>query len=591
MAALLSSRHRPAAGDQCYCEAMRWVFPEADRAAVDTLRKELGIPSLAARVLALRGYADPASAAAFLLPALGQLLDPFLMRDVRAAVERLKQAIRRKEKVLIYGDYDVDGTMAAVVLLTALRSLGATVEAHIPDRHADGYGMRARVMERAAQEGFRVVISVDNGIREHEALSRAQELGIDCIVTDHHLPGPAIPPAIAILNPHQPHCSYPDKNLSGVGVAFKLAQALLGTSLSDKALRSYLKLVAIGSIADVVPLRGENRTMAHFGLAGLSESAGLRAPRSPGQTGLRALLAVAGLDGKPVSAGDVAFRIAPRLNAAGRMLNARDVIDLFTQCDPTQTQEIAGRLEMLNRRRQSLEEAILAEIAARAERATPIDNRYSLVFCEKAWHRGVIGIVAQRLVDLYHRPTLVIAVEDGVGYGSGRSIAGFHLFNALSQAKELFTRFGGHASAAGFTLPALNVPQLEEALERHARSTLTAADLEPSLRIDAVISLREITWELFRHLREFEPFGFGNPAPVFAAKVEFCRPSRVFKEKHLKTTVREAGRSFEVVGWGMAKRAPQLAGQGEIAFTLAENNYRGETSLELVLKDVRPMQR
>lgn len=570
---------------------MRWLFPEADRDTVNTLSKELGIPSLVARLLVLRGYADPASAAGFLRPALGHLHNPFLMRDVDIAVARLKQAIARKEKVLIYGDYDVDGTMATVVLLTALRSLGAAAEAYIPDRQADGYGMRAAVMERVTQEGFRVVISVDNGIREHEALSRAQELGIDCIVTDHHLPGPTLPPARAILNPHHPACAYPDKNLSGVGVAFKLAQALLGASLSEKALRSYLKLVAIGSIADVVPLRGENRSMAYFGLAALSESAVLRVQDSPGRMGLHALLAVAGLEGKTISAGDVAFRIAPRLNAAGRMMTARDVVDLFTQCDLTQAQTIAGRLEMLNRTRQRLEEAILAEIAGGEDDVAPRQERFSLVFSGKGWHRGVIGIVAQRMVDLHHRPALVIAIEDGVGYGSGRSISGFHLLNALSQSKELFTRFGGHASAAGFTIPASNIPVLEEALERHARSALTASDLEPALRVDAAINLDEVTWQLFRHLKQLEPFGCGNPTPVFATKVEFRSPPRVFKEKHLKVTVRQAGRSYDALGWGMAHKAPSMAGQGEIAFTLAESNYQGEENLELILKDVRPLQR
>ncbi len=590
VAASSNAGRRGQGASSAIVDVMRWFFPEADRDAVNTLAKELGIPPLVARVLVLRGCADPISAAGFLRPALAQLHDPLLMRDMPVAVARLQEAIARKEKILIYGDYDVDGMMATVVLLTALRSLGATVEAYIPDRQAEGYGMRAAVMERAAQENFRVVISVDNGIREHEALRRGQELGIDCMVTDHHLPGAALPPARVILNPHQPRCAYPDKNLSGVGVAFKLAQALLGTGLSERALQSYLKLVAIGSIADVVPLRGENRAMAHFGLAALSEPAGARAQDAPGRAGLAALLAVAGLEGKPVSAGDVAFRIAPRLNAAGRMASARDVIDLFTRCDLTQAQAIAGRLEMLNRARQRLEEAILEEVAGGPE-TTSFQDRYSLVFSGEGWHRGVIGIVAQRVVDLHHRPTLVIALEDGIGYGSGRSISGFHLLNALTQSKELFTRFGGHASAAGFTIPASNVRPLTEALERHARSSLVASDLEPTLRVDAAVRLDQVTWQLFRHLKQLEPFGFGNPTPVFATRVEFRSPPRVFKEKHLRITVRHAGRFYDAVGWGMAQKAPSMAGQGEIAFTLAESNFQGEPNLELVLKDIRPVQR
>ena len=449
---------------------MRWLVPTVNSAAVDRLCQELNIPSVVARLLVLRGIEDPESAHRFLHPNLNQLHNPFLMAGMDAAVERLRRAIARQEKVLIYGDYDVDGTMAVVVLFTALRTLGATVETFIPHRMTDGYGMRAAVIERAAADQYRVVLSVDTGIREHEVIGRARELGVDCIVTDHHLPDNHLPPACAILNPRRADCRYPEKNLSGVGVAFKLVQALLGPRLSDRHVQSYLKVVALGTIADVVPLLGENRVIAHFGLAGL---------RDPVHQGLGALLEVAGLRGRPVTAGDVGFRLAPRLNAAGRMESARDVIDLFTVLDAGKTREIAERLDSLNSERQQVEEQILGQVAELMEQEPERRGRYSLVFSGEGWHRGVIGIVAQRVIERYHRPALVIGVENGVGQGSGRSIRGFHLLDALARSGDLFTRYGGHAQAAGFTLPSDRIPDLETAFEACARSALSPEDLEP----------------------------------------------------------------------------------------------------------------
>jgi len=332
---------------------MRWEICGVDGDAVAHLCRELEIPNIIARLLVLRGVTDAESAQRFLNPTLNQLHDPFLLADMKPAVARLRRALEQGEKILIYGDYDVDGTMAVVILLTALRGLGGQVEAFIPRRLGDGYGMRAAVIEQAAAKGFRVVISVDTGIREHEALARARDLGLDCIVTDHHLPDGHLPPACAILNPHRAECGYPEKLLAGVGVAFKLVQALLGERLSGRLLQSYLKIVAIGTIADVVPLVGENRVIAHFGLEAL---------RQPSQAGLQALIEISGLEGRKISAGDVGFRIAPRLNAAGRMEDAKDVIDLLTCSDLQKTREIAGRLERLNRDRQRVEDGILHEI-------------------------------------------------------------------------------------------------------------------------------------------------------------------------------------------------------------------------------------
>jgi single-stranded-DNA-specific exonuclease len=559
---------------------MRWVESQVDAEAVRRLAREVEVSPLVARLLVQRGLTDPAAAQAFLHPSLGQLHAPELMAGMREAVARLRLALAQREKILIYGDYDVDGTMAVVVLLTALRMLGGEVEAYVPHRLTDGYGMRVPVVEEAAANGFRVVISVDTGIREHVVLERARDLGVDCIVTDHHLPDGHLPPACSILNPLRSDCAYPEKSLAGVGVAFKLAQAMLGERLTERLLQSYLKVVAIGTIADVVPLLGENRVIARFGLKAL---------RQPAQSGLTALIELAGLAGKEISAGDVGFRLAPRLNAAGRMENARDVIDLFTQFDATRTREIAERLERLNRERQRVEEEILRAIMAQLEQRTGLAEQYTLVLAGEGWHRGVIGIVAQRVAERYHRPALVIGIEDGVGVGSGRSIKGFHLLDALTTVGDLFQRFGGHAQAAGFALAVEHIPELTRRFEEHARNVLTASDLEPVLRVDAPIDLAEVDWPLYEEIIQLEPFGMGNPTPVFGAcGVRLLATPRILQEKHLKLRVGTGARTFDALGWGWAARTPTLAPgqQVDLAFTLEQNNYQDVASLQLVIKDL-----
>lgn len=576
---------------------MRWIFPKTqpDPEAAVRLSRELKLEPLVAKLLTIRGFADPAAAERFLHPKLDQLHDPRLLASMDAAVARLREAIARQEKILVYGDYDVDGTMAVVVLLTALRSLGACVDTHIPHRLTDGYGMRVEVIERAATEGVRVVVSVDTGVRAHEAITRARELGLDCIVTDHHLPEEHLPPAYAILNPHRSDCPYPNKNLCGVGVAFKLAQALLGISgvgaaagaagaagRSTRLLESYLKIVALGTIADVVPLIGENRVIACFGLEGLRRAV---AP------GLRALIKVCGLGcGEVVTAGHVGFQLAPRLNAAGRMESARDVIDLFTATDATLADEIAARLDRLNQERQQVEESITKCVIERLEAQPDYAQRHSVVCAGDGWHRGVIGIVAQRLAERYYRPALVIGVENGEGVGSGRSISGFHLLRALESAADLFTRFGGHAQAAGFTLDSERIPQLEERFEAYARTALKPEELEPAVRVDTEINLTDLDGPVYEQLQALGPHGMGNPAPVFCSRgLRVCAPPRVLKEKHLKVRVSQGSRAFDALAWNWAARVSEFP-QGQLvdaAFTLGESSFQGITTVNLELKDMR----
>jgi single-stranded-DNA-specific exonuclease len=594
---------------------MRWVVKSADPASVETLAADLRsdavlglsdshLAATLARLLVMRGISDAEAAARYLTPSLAHLHSPYLMTGMRAAIDRLEAAIDRREGILIYGDYDVDGTTAIVILKTAIELCGGAADFHVPHRIREGYGMQDDVIERAAAAGIRLIISVDTGIRAFAAAETAQRLGVDLIVTDHHLPGQdGMPPALAVLNPNQPGCEYPCKALCGAGVAFKLAQALmekrLATNEQSRLLMSFMKIVAIATIADAVPLTDENRVFAKLGLEGL---------RSPVNPGLRALLEVAQVAaGCPLTSGEVAFRIAPRLNAAGRMDVARDVIELFSVKDPVRSREIANRLDQLNGERQEEERRILDAIQSRFEEDLTLRDSFCMVIDGDGWHRGVIGITATRVVERYGRPALVISRDGDDAHGSGRSIPAFHLLGALESCAGLFTRYGGHAHAVGFALPTSRVPQLRAHLEDYARARLTLADFEPVLNIDAELPLDQVSPELFQVLRRLEPFGMGNPEPVFAARaVRLIAPTRVMKDKHVKMKLsppaanRETGNensnwrrsvTFNALGWHMAERVQQarlLPGDTlDIAFSLDHNDHPEFGGLELSLRDFR----
>src|SRR6202795_2462127 len=438
---------------------MRWISnslnsPKARvlEAALHDSRLKISSSALPvlADLLVGRGIDEPEAAVRFLSPQLCDLHDPLRMSGMKAALDRLEAAIECKEKVLIYGDYDVDGTTAIVILKTAIELCGGAADFHVPHRIREGYGMRDEVIERAASEGVRLIISVDTGIRGFAAAETARRTGVDLIVTDHHLPGmDGIPQALAVVNPNQDGCEYPCKYLCGAGVAFKLAQGLMQRRLDAKdqsrLLMSFMKVVAIATIADAVPLLGENRVFAKLGLQGL---------RSPVNVGLKALLEVAKLgDGRALTATEVAFRIAPRLNAAGRMGGARDVVELFSVKDIERARQIAGRLDQLNAERQDEERRILESIDRRLEEEPALRDNYCMVIEGEGWHRGVIGITATRIVEKYGRPALVLSREGEESHGSGRSISAFHLLDALESCHELFSRYGGHAPAVGFVSP------------------------------------------------------------------------------------------------------------------------------------------
>lgn len=566
-----------------------WEDVPVDDAVAREVAAALGIPPVIARLLAQRGFHDAVAAERFLSPRLDHLHDPFLLLGMRAAVERIHAAIARKERVVIHGDYDVDGITSTVMLQRALEGLGADVTHFVPHRVQDGYGLQPATVDRLAEAGARLVISVDCGIRAAEAARRAAELQLDLIITDHHEPDGELPAALAVLNPKREGCQYPEKALAGVGVALKLVQALyVDHPRAAEWLPHFVKMAAIGTLADVVPLVGENRVIARHGLMYLT--------RGPHGSGLEALLEECGLIGKSVDSFHVGFVIGPRLNAAGRMGSADLALDLLLQRGKdaesrARARELARQLTAENTKRQDAEAAIVAEARRVVDKDPDVGAHNLLVVAGEAWHRGVVGIVASKLVEAYCKPALVLSIEDGVAYGSGRSIAAFDLLGALETCADLFLKFGGHRQAAGVTLEAGRIPELRRRLTVHANAHLSPGDLVPRLRIDAPLGLRDISTEVIEGVARLGPFGAANPKPVFrASAVELMEPPRRLKERHLALLVRQNGRAFRAMAWRAAEQESYLAANRsnlELAYSLDQNEYRGERTTELTVADVR----
>jgi single-stranded-DNA-specific exonuclease len=553
-----------------------------------------------AELLVARGVASAQDAQAFLYPDNSHLHDPLTMKGMAVAVERVERAIASREPILLYGDYDVDGTTAVVLLKTAIEMLGGVVRFHVPHRILEGYGLQSSVLESAYADGVRLVITVDTGMRAFAEADTARRLGLDLIVTDHHLPSAdnAVPDALAILNPNQPGCAYPEKSLCGAAIAFKLAQALLErrdvVRTREKTLPSFLKMAAIATIADAVPLRGENRTIA---------SLGLRALRQPVGAGLRALFQVADLDpaNKEITGFDVAFRLAPRINAAGRMDVAAEIVELFCTRDGTRANELAAKLEMLNRQRRDAEAAALAIIDALLAEDTEFAAERLLVVHGEGLHRGVIGILASRVVERTAKPAIVISVEEGVAYGSGRSIDGFQLLEALETCSDLFTRFGGHAFAAGFAMPAGGLPELRRRLNLYACERLAGTEPEHVLKIHAELPLDRITPVLAGWLKKLEPLGHGNPEPIFVARrVRLVSAPRLMKERHIRLELAQESATAPVgragvmrcVGWDWAGRCTALALAAgslvDVAYRIRENDHPEYGGIEIEIAGIQP---
>jgi single-stranded-DNA-specific exonuclease len=588
----------------------RWALAEPHPEAAAALAKAARLPLVLAELLVARGITQAQEAFAFLNPEPAHLNDPFLMLGMNEAVARLERAIAAREPVLLYGDYDVDGTTAVVLLKTAIEMLGGEARFHVPHRLLEGYGLQSSVLEAARADGVRLVITVDTGMRAFAEAETARRLGLDLIITDHHLlqAGDAVPHALAILNPNQPGCPYPEKSLCGAAIALKLAQAVLERRdperTREKTLPSFLKMAAIATIADAVPLKGENRVIAALGLKEL---------RKPVGAGLRALFAAASLDptAKQLTGFDVAFRLAPRINAAGRMDVASEVIELFCTRDPARAAELAAKLERLNRERRDTEAAALSEIETRLSSDSELAADRLLVIDGDGWHRGVIGILASRVVERTAKPAIVVSVEEGVAYGSGRSVDGFMLLDAIESCADLFTRFGGHAFAAGFALPSASLPELKRRLRLYAKKHLAAREPERLLRIHAELPLDRITPVLVGWLRKLEPFGHGNPEPIFVARMaRLLAAPRIMKDRHIRLELAQepdrhttrisahdpvlAGSSSAIraVGWDLAAHAAALGlAKGsliDLAYRIRENDHPEYGGLEVEIAGIEP---
>ncbi|QAT84181.1 single-stranded-DNA-specific exonuclease RecJ [Corallococcus coralloides] len=568
---------------------MRWLLPDVVEQEVGSLAGELSLHPLAARVLLHRGYRTPEAASAFLSDRLADLPDPFRMKGMGPAVERVLRAVRLKEKVTLYGDYDVDGVSSTSLMYLFLKELGATPATYIPHRLDEGYGLNLGAVERIAQDGTRLLVTLDCGITSVAEIARAKELGLEVVVVDHHTVPPTLPPATAVLNPHQPGCEYPTKVLCAAGVAFNLCMGLrkrlrddgFFATRKEPNLKALMDLVALATVADVVPLTGANRILVAHGLQELSQG------RRPG---IRALKEVAGLEpDATVTAGQVGFRLGPRINAAGRLHDASLGLQLLCADSVETARSLAQVLDRANAERQGIESGILTQALAQAEEHK--DSRGFVLF-DEGWHPGVIGIVASRVVERYHRPTVMVGVKDGVGKGSARSIEAFHLYDALTGCSDLLMRYGGHKHAAGLTIDAKQLPAFREAFAKIALQRLTPEDMIPRCRVDAVVNPGDLDATAVESLQKLGPFGQGNPEPVLVLRGQQARP-RVLPAKsgapgagHLKLALVDAP-ELDAIGFGMADRVSLVEGPVDLAFQAGFDTFRGQRKLSLRLKDVR----
>ena len=563
-----------------------WQAVPCDDDQAEVVARELAISPITARLLCSRGLGDLDVARRFLAPRLDDLHDPFLLADMAVGVDRILGAIARRERIAIHGDYDVDGVTSTVILRRALELLGADVVHFIPERLRDGYGLQTPALDRLHADGVRLVISVDCGIRAADAAQHAASLGLDLIITDHHEPDQHLPAAIAVINPKRHDCGYPDKNLAGVGVALKLVQALCVKSGRTGWLPAFVKIAAIGTLADVVPLVGENRVIAKLGLGMLSTG--------PHKVGLRSLLEVCGLTGKEIDSYHIGFVVGPRVNAAGRMSTPDIAARLLLASDEMMADEaraLALQLDAENLRRQKEEADIVAEAKKIVETDPEIGSRTVIVVAGDGWHRGVIGIVASKLVDAFHRPAIVLSRDGDTAHGSCRSIPAFNMLAALESCGEVMTKFGGHKQAAGLTLEAARIRELRSRVNDYADGCLQPDDLRPRLWIDGSLAFRAISSQVSSELFSLAPFGAGNPNPVFhASAVEVIDGPRLLKERHLKMAFRQDGRVLRGIAWRAADREAFVAahrGAIDVAFSLEQDTWNGERYLQLAVADFR----
>lgn len=561
----------------------RWVLaPEADPALVDKLSAETQLPPTILKILIGRSIDQPELISRFLKPELSHLKDPFTMLGMEDAVNRVTSALMANEKIMIYGDYDVDGITATALLYMTLNKLGAQVDYYLPNRLVEGYGLSEKGIDAAGEKGVTLIITVDTGITAIEEVKYAAGRGIDIVITDHHEQGDGIPDAVAIVDPRQPNCEYGGA-LAGVGVAFKLAQALYERLNQDiRELYEHLDLVALGTSADIVPLVGENRVLTRFGMEQISRTT---------KPGLKSLAFVSGLMGKAIGTGQIIFILAPRINALGRLGDARQAIRLLCTRDESLAKEIARMLDEQNKKRKKIDEQTLNEALAQMKEVVDIENDRAIVLAGEGWHQGVIGIVASRLVERYHLPTVMIAVSDGEGKGSARSIPGFHLCEALKECEHLLIRYGGHKYAAGLSIKSEHIPEFREKFKEVSMAKLTDDNIVPKLNIDLEIDLSEIDTPFMDLMESFAPFGPQNMRPVFLTRnCEVLGQPFVVGSNHLKMRVRKGNAVLDVIGFGFGQMAQIISDRGcliDIVYSVEYNTYNGVTRIQIRLKDIK----
>ncbi len=559
----------------------RWVTAKPNLETVRSLARSCGFTPLAAAALCARGIDTPEAARAFLETDPAKLHDPMLLPDMAKARDTIRRAIEQGKKIAVFGDYDVDGVTSTCVMTRVLRSLGADVRHYIPDRLSEGYGLSMGAMDRLAQDGIGLIVTVDSGVSAFEEIARARELGMEVVVTDHHECREELPDANAVVNPKRADSIYPFAELAGVGVAFKLASALAGDGQQRAVLEQYADLVALGTVADVMPLVGENRIIVAAGLRRMTETQNV---------GLSMLLHESGQQGKRLTASTISFILAPRINAAGRLGHADMAAELFLTDDPRRAQTLAMALCEQNKQRQATENQILEQALQKLRREyDPLEDQV-IVLAGEGWHHGVIGIVSSRICDRYACPTVLIALEDGIGKGSGRSVKGFNLYEALCDSAPLLERFGGHELAAGLTIREENIQQFRENMEAWAREHVNPRELMPILHIDCPIAPEFISTEATRGLDVLEPFGMGNPQPVFSMcdlLVEEITP--ISSDRHVRLTLSKDGQTYTAMLFGTGQGGCGFA-QGnyvDAAFCLEINEYRGRCSVQLVIRDIQ----
>ncbi len=560
----------------------RWVLCDSDREKVDNLQAQLKVHPTICQLLVQRGIETYNDAKKFFRPSLDDLHDPFLMKDMDKAVDRIHEAIVKKEKILVYGDYDVDGTTSVALFHTFFSNLTDQVRYYIPDRYKEGYGLSKEGVDWAKERGVEVIVSLDCGITAVDEIAYAETLGIEVIVGDHHLPGDEIPPAFACLDPKQTDCNYPYKELSGAGIGFKICQAYAQRYNIDMGkVHDLLDFVVISIASDIVPITGENRVLAYYGLQKLNED-----PRP----GIKVIFDSLELD-KEITISDLVFIIGPRINAAGRMEHAKLAVDMLLDRGTINIDKKAANLNLNNSARQDIDKSITEEALQMLDEDPMMKDGLSTVMFKPEWHKGVIGIVASRLIDTYHRPTIVLTGEGEIISGSARSVSGFNIYNALEACSDLLESFGGHKYAAGLSLKRENLELFRERFEKAVKQNIDERCLTPEIKLDAEIALDDVNPKFYNLIKQFAPFGPGNMKPVFITKaLKDAGRSKILKDKHLRLNVRNGyTRYMHGIGFGMADKFDIVKnGKFDVCFNIEENHWNGRTDLQLKLKDVRP---